>query len=387
MHAIAFICSSSGGPVPKAIVTVYQTNPSGAPTLVAVGITNQDGYVLFNFVPVNIPVEVFVQCEGYLNFSETLNLGSTNVNYNVQLVPVSFNKPSRDRIITVKANLCNLYDAENNPIFEPMINWLVLNDPNKANDWINRSKANRGTHYNLAISCNYRNNPVPGMDFTQDLGMFSSIIDWVKARGVIPIIKLAFDGQGFDPNGLTYGWQWGMDNMERLANGLSKHVDSVLWSTGFDGCFPNWSPDQTIAMLRHMRAVLGEKACIDTEFAGPASGTWGYIHMGNGAADWSATKLGLLDHFSLEAQQFPIDISGGLQEIATRLLGPSCLIGPQQPYYLAGLNKQIAIDVYETVATWFYNGRIATPQDAIDAANGAAKYGFKSFGNGVPIPQ
>jgi hypothetical protein len=386
MHAIAFICANNNQGIEGAIVSVYENaegGPANSPKLLGQGITNQDGYVLFNYMPNDAMVEVFVVCAGYRNYFQQMTLGDSNINYNISLTP-SFKKPSRDRIINVKANLCNLYDADNNPIFEPMINWLVLNNPPKAFDWVKRAKDAGSTHYNLAIACNYRNNPVPGTDFTQDLATFSKIIDWIKAQGLVPIVKLAMDGQRFDPNGLTYGWQWGMDNIERIADGLSKHNDSVLWSTGFDGCFPDWNPNQTIQMLRKMRAVLGNSAQIDTEFAGPP-GAWGYIHMGNGGADWAPDKLGILDHFSLEAEAFPIQVDGeGSQEIATRLLGPNCLIGPQTPYYLAGLNKYIAIDVYETVATWFYNGRVATSQDAIDAANGMTKWGFKCFGNGVP---
>src|SRR5580765_7248122 len=270
MHAIAFICKSSGGPIPGAIVQVlHLTNASGA-NIVAQGVTNGDGYVLFNFVPNNTDVEVYIVAPGFANYFQRFALGDQNINYNIILTP-SFNKPSRDRIINVKANLCNLYDAYDNPIFEPMINWLVLNDRNHADDWITRALQAKSTHYNVAIACNYRNNPIPGMDLTQDLGTFSIIIDYIKSKGLIPIVKLAFDGQGFDHNGLTYGWQWGMDNIERIANGLSKHISSVLWSTGFDGCFPDWTPGQTIAMLRKMRAVLGASAQIDTEFAGPAS--------------------------------------------------------------------------------------------------------------------
>jgi hypothetical protein len=382
MHAIAFICKSPGGPVPNAIVQVLHSTTTGV-TVIAQGITNHDGYVLFNFVPNNTSVDVFVICAGFVNYFTVIALGDQNQNYNINLTP-SFNKPSRDRIINVKANLCNLYDAYDHPIFEPMINWLILNDTILADDWLNRAIAAKSTHYNLAISCNYRNNPVPGLDLTHDLGAFSSVIDYVKSKGLIPIVKLAFDGQDFDPAGLTYGWNWGMNNVERIANGLSKHINSVLWSTGFDGCFPNWSRDQTIQMLRKMRAVFGQNAQLDTEFAGPPSGSWGYIHMGNGAADWANDTLGILDHFSLEAQRFPIDVTAGLQEVATRLLGPNCLIGPKTPYYLAGLNKYIAIDVYETVATWFYNGAVASPQDAINAATAASAYGFKAFGNGVP---
>lgn len=382
MHAIAFICASSGGPVQWAIVQVLKHVEGGAPELLAEGITNDDGYVLFNFVPNDVPIDVFITASGYRNYHQQLTLGHDNLNYSITLTP-SFSKPSRDRIINVKANLCNLYDAGGNPIFEPMINWLILNDQNKARDWTGRAKSAGSTHYNLALACNYRNNPVPGMDFTQDLGTFSNIIDWVKAQGLIPIIKLAFDGQRFDPNGLTYGWEWGMRNVDRIANGLHKHNDSVLWSTGFDGCFPDWNPDQTTQMLRKMRSAFGSTAQLDTEFAGPAGG-WGYIHMGKGPADWAPDVLGILDHFSLEAEQFPINLGEGAQEVATRLLGPNCLKGPQTPYYLAGTDKYIAIDVYETVATWFYNGAIATPQDAIDAARGMAEYGFTVFGNGVP---
>ena len=382
MHAIAFICSSSGGPVQYAIVQVIKQVIGSTPVLLAEGITNQDGYVLFNFVPNNTDVEVYITCSNYRNYFQSLHLGSENLNYPISLIP-SFSKPSRERIINVKANLCNLYDANNNPIFEPMINWLIINAPDTALDWITRAKNAGSTHYNLAISCNYRNNPVPGMDLTNDLNTFSYIIDWVKTKGLIPIVKLAFDGQGYDPAGLTYGWQWGMNNVDRIANGLHKHIDSVLWSTGFDGCFPDWSPDQTIQMLRKMREVFGSTACLDTEFAGPAPG-WCYIHLGNGSSDWSKDKLGILDHFSLEAQQFPIGFGEASQEIATRLLGPNCLIGPQTPYYLEGLDKYIAIDVYETVATWFYNGGIASSSDAIKTANIMRQYGFSVFGNGIP---
>lgn len=379
MHAIAFICKSIGGPVPGMIVSILDETFK----TIAQGITNNDGYVLFNFVPVNIKVNIFIWGPGYQNNTFDLQLGDSNQNYSVTLTP-SFSKPSRERIINVKANLCNLYDANNNPIFEVMINWLILNYETRANDWITRAKNAGSTHYNVAIAANYRNNPVPGMDFTQDLGTFSKIIDWVKGKGLIPIVKLAFDGQGFDPVGLTYGWQWGMDNIERISNGLSKHNDSVLWSTGFDGCFPNWSPQQTIDMLRKMRAVLGSKAQIDTEFSGPASETWSYTHLGNGAADWTSDKLGILDHFSLEAQRFPIDVTVGLPQIGTRLLGPAAINCPPGPYYLASLDKYVAIDIYETVATWFYNGALASSQDAINAANAAKALGFTVFGNGVP---
>jgi hypothetical protein len=379
MHAIAFICTSAAGPAQGVIVQISDKDGH----VIVTGITNADGYVLFNFIPINVPIDVYFWGPGYKNHHVYIVLGDTNQNYPITLEP-SFSKPSRERIINVKANLCNLYDAGGNPIFEPMISWLIMNDKAKADDWIAMAIGAGSTHYNLAIACNYRNNPVPGTDFTQDLSSFATIINYIRSKNLIPIVKLAFDGQRFDPVGLTYGWQWGMDNIERIANQLSSFNELILWSTGFDGCFPDWTPDQTTNMLRKMRSALGNKACIDTEFAGPASETWGYTHMGNGAGDWTPDKLGILDHFSLEAQQFPIDVTVGLRQIGTRLLGPKAINCPPGPYYLAGLDKEIAIDVYETVATWFYNGGVATSQDAINAANAAKGLGFSVFGNGVP---
>lgn len=387
MHAVAFICKYVDAGIQGLFVQLLQLNPTGAPTVLAQGITNKDGYVLFNYVPVNITGTVFVWGPGYQNLQKDVKLGDANQNIDLQVLP-SFNKPSRDRIINVKANLCNVRDAEDIPVFEIFISTLLAQGQlSKARNWLDVLRKFGSTHVNLAISYDYNENlgwapryPIEGMDFTQNLPAFGSIITWIQQQGFIPIVKLAFDGQGYDPVGKTYGWQWGMDNIERIANGLSQFTNTILWSTGFDGCFPDWTPDQTVDMLRKMRAVLGEKACIDTEFAGP--GTWGYIHLGDGEASWVPDKLGILDHFSLEAQTFPINLEG-LQQIATRLLGPNCKIGPKQPYYLAALEKTIAIDVYETNAYWSIRKQIM-PQDAVATANQCKPFGFTSYGNGVP---
>lgn len=377
MHAVAVICKDpSGNPIPGMIVQLVFNDKN----ILAQGMTNQDGYVLFNFVPINIQVVIFAWGAGYNNLAYPVKLGDQNQNIDVTMTP-SFNKPSRDRIINVKANLCNLHDADGIPIFEPMINSLILDNPIKAQDWVNKAKQAGSTHYNMVLTGRYPGYPVEGTDFTNDFGKMSFCLDWIRSKSLIPILKLGFDGQKFSDDGWTYGWKWGIDNIKRIASGLSKYNELILWSTGFDGCFPDWTPDQTIDMLRKMRSELGNKACIDTEFAGP--GTWGYIHLGNGEPDWRSDKLGILDHFSLEAESFPPDTGDPLQQIATRLLGPNCLIGPQTPYYLADLDKTIAIDVYETVAYWFVHGQ-ASSQDAIDVANKCSKYGFKCFGNGVP---
>ncbi len=304
-------------------------------------------------------------------------------------------KPTRDQIINVQGNFCNLFDSDGIPIFDIFIDELILNDQAKAIDWTNILKAANTTHVNLRLSGDYDENlgwisryPIPGHDWTDNLSGFSQIIDWVQARGFIPIIKLALDGQsptggGYVNSGLTYGWEWGMNNMQRILSQLTKYTDSVLWSTGFDGCFPDWSRNQTIIMLQLLRDLLGPNACIDTEFSGP--GTVGYSHMGNGPGDWMPDELGILDNFSIEVMTYPPD-SVGVQQTASRLLGPAARnIDPPNvgPYYLARLSKKINICLYESIAFQAIR-KLVTSENAREAARACANYGFSSFGNGLP---
>lgn len=299
-------------------------------------------------------------------------------------------KPTREQIINVHANFCNLRDADDIPIFECMIASLLVNgNEGKARDWFTRLEQAGSTHITINLSGDYNENlgwisryPITGIDFTNRLSDFSSILDRIEQEGFIPFIKLAFDGQSYDPNGLTYGWQWGMDNIDRIANGLSKHIELALFSTGYDGCYAVWSPDQLIQMLRKMRSVLGNKACIDTETNGP--GFVSYCHLGNGAADWHNNQLDIVDHFSLEmAPIYPNIQMDAIAEAATRLLGPAAKNCPQTPYYLEGLDKTIAIDFFETVAYQAIRKQVS-PDNARSFADAGAYYGFSVFGNGLP---
>lgn len=299
---------------------------------------------------------------------------------------------TRDQIIKVQGNFLNLFDSDDIPIWDAYLSsLLVQGDESKFREWIKILRDHGTTHINLPISYNYdeplgwiRRYPIPGQDFTGHLDDFAKIVDRIQLLGFIPIIKLAFDGQGYDPIGWTYGWQWGMDNAHRIINALSKFVTNSLWSTGYDGCFPNWTADQTVAMLQHLRDTLGVDGCIDTEFSGP--GTMGYCHMGNGEADWVPNKLGILDSFSCMSLVYPPNPTG-MQQIAGRMLYTKKNIKPENDYngcYLdAAGGKTINVDLYESIAFDIIRKQ-ATARDANFVANFAANYGFESFGNGQP---
>jgi hypothetical protein len=301
------------------------------------------------------------------------------------LTPLFPNPPSRSQIINVKANFCNLRDADDIPIYDGFIDTLITANPPKANDWASRLLAAGSTHITLDISGDYNENlnwapryPIPGHDWTNDLSGFSGVLDWCITKGFIPLVKLAADGQTYDPGGLTYGWQWGMNNIPGIISHLSKYIPYCLWSTGWDGCFPNWSKDQTVQFLRMLKAI-DPNINISTEFAGP--GSVGYCHMGNGGADWNNNQLDLLDAFEIEVMTYPGN-EVGISQTATRLLGPGTKNAPITPYYLNG-QKEVGIVYFETCAYQAIRKQI-TPADAIVAANQGAKYGFTNFGNGIP---
>ena len=302
--------------------------------------------------------------------------------------------PTRDKIINVQGNFLNLFDSDDIPIWDIYLATLyVQNNMTKFNEWLNAIRVNGGTHVNLAISYNYDEQlgwinryPFPGQDFTLNKwDIFREVVREVRSRGFIPIIKLAMDGQDYDPIGWTHGWNWAMSNMDVLSRETYEFNESALFSTGFDGCFPNWSPAQTKMLLQKMRMNFGEKACIDTEFSGP--GTTGYIHMGNGAGDWVPDSLGILDSFSAMSMVIPPD-STGIQQISSRLLGPASKnIDPSNagPWYLQQMNaiKKINMCMYETCAFDIIRKKANSVQ-AKQIAQFCNNFGWTSFGNGTP---
>lgn len=306
------------------------------------------------------------------------------------------NPPSRSQIIHISDNFCNLRDNDDWPIDEGFIDDLITSNPEKAQDWITRAKNAKGTHYDLAISGNYNENlgwinqyPIPGHDWTHDLSGFARVLDYVIMQGFIPHIHLAGDGQtpssgGYsDPNGWTYGWKWSMDNLPRIiGEDLKKYIKYCLWCSGYDGCFPDWSRQQMIDWMKMMKSIDPDIQ-ISTEFAGP--GSVSYSHMGNGSSDWTPDTLGMLDAFLIELQNIPPN-SEGVQQTAARLLGPKKKnIEPKNdgPYYLAGLDKDIGICLYESNAFQSIRKQIM-PADAVKVSQFCANFGFSDFGNGLP---
>lgn len=310
--------------------------------------------------------------------------------------------PTREQIIHVNGNLCNLRDSDDIPIFDCFIPSLILGNITKAEDWISRLINVGTTHININLSGDYNENlgwapryPINGYDFTDDLNLLKDCMNWLLSYKMIPHLHLACDGQGYDPNGWTYGFSWGMDNIPVILDKLSEFTKKILWNAGYDGCFPNWSPAQFNTFYQMLRSVLGNEAQLAAEFAG--TGTIGYIDLGNGAASWQIdAPCDVLDVFCTELQEWPLSETNGVQQVAARLLGSQAK-NIESQNWMAGrppsdsncyipINRtrgKLGVCYYETLAYWAIRKQ-ATPSDAVASARIGANYGFSDFGNGLP---
>jgi len=386
----------------KAVVVL---DPSGNPLPNCIGelngvkspLTNSDGYALFNISFPSIPTSLIVYANGYKTYLQPVNLGNANQNLivggnssspnDINLPPLSFSKPSRERILNVKANLCNILDAQSLPIFESFASTLFFEDRNRLNDWISRLKDNGSTHITTELSGDYDTYldwlggryPIVGLDFMNNIDGFRRWLDYLFSVDLIPIIKSGCDGQGYSPSGKTYGCQWGLDNLPRIYNQLSSYKDMCLWSTSWVGGFPDWSPKQTIDFIHMMRSSLGENACLDAEFGASSTESISYCHMGNGAADWTDDKLGDLDSFSVELQTFP-QTSEEIEEQINGMIQVYQRIGLNGSYLH---NDKTHTHMYETTAYWSIRKYCDQAQNQTISTR-AARTGYATFGNGLP---
>lgn len=360
-------------------------------------LTNQDGYSLSldNLVSGSGYIKIvangfksYLQVISLDNNNQTIRVGGSLVSPNDIILPgLSFNKPSRERIISVMANLCNIPDATGLPIFEPFLSTLFLEDKNRANDWVARLKGAGSTHITTELTGDYdeilpwlgSRYPIIGKDFTNDLPNFMRFLDWLLNNDLIPIVKSGADGQQYNASGKTYGWSWGMQVLPSIYNNLAAYKNLCLWSTSYDGGFPDWSPEQLLAFLQMMRNNLGTEACIDTEFGSGPGESISYCHLGNGRADWTPDKLGDLDSFSLELQSF----AQSEAEIENQINGMTQVfqrIGPGGSYLF---NDKTKVGMYESLAYWEIREYADLAQAKI-VAQRAYNIGYRTFGNGLP---
>ena len=321
--------------------------------------------------------------------------------------------PSREQVVNVRADFANLRDAKDRPMFTPFI-FSLMDDCDGGNadacadveDWLARLKAQGDTHIAVNLSADYSESlgwapryPIHGLDLSKRVPTLRTFLERLIRRGFIPILFLSCDGHASDPNGgyndpagWTFGVPWCQAHLPDIIGELRSGRDLapyILWIGGWDGCFPDWSPEQTSAFHTFLRGLVGPDANIATEFGN------GYIHMGNGGSDWYTPGLDQVDVFFIE---FPINVLDpnvqcAVQQVAARMLGPAKTFTPSAPcdttnppFYLAPPRSPRGPLV---VVAWEYAAYLATrkqidPETARAQADYLYSLGFRLLGNGQP---
>lgn len=167
--------------------------------------------------------------------------------------------------------------------------------------------------------------PVPGRDLSNDLQELTRRVARMLRNGLTIVgVFLAGDGRSRpknqdgsypynDPVGHTYGYEWLMDNLERIVLAFRDSADGdllpyVVFCPGYDGVFYGWGnngepgpdlqPQRVIDFGRKFRAIVGPRK--DAYLA--IEHTTGTIPIGGGEADWATG--GPLDAFDLLLSEF-----------------------------------------------------------------------------------
>lgn len=305
-------------------------------------VTNNDGYAIWPSVPV--PFEGTLQLAGSAApwgpngnglavqvppaSNITLRCGPSPANpQDIQLPAVVPFKggsalpapPTRDQLCGVKCSFQGLTVQTEQygqlPWFEPALGWLAIQSDRNA---VYDVKAAAGdTHINLALSGSY-NEPgqayeaIPGRDYSNDLPALRSLITEAITAGVargIPngfriLLAMAGDGMAPDPVGMTYGFDWLMQNFARVWQSLrgdgGEGPDLTPWIVpmpGYDGVVPGWQPFRCVNTYVQMaRAVVGPERSLGLELSA------GYNSWSGEANDW-ATADGQM--FDVVLSEFP----------------------------------------------------------------------------------
>jgi hypothetical protein len=307
--------------------------------------------------------------------------------------------PSRDQILAVHSDWGNLWDAQNRPILTPFILALAeQGDLTSAKDWVNRIQAAGDTHLVVQLTTpHFPGYPISGVGFENNLSAFKAYLVDLIQLGFVPVVMLG-DGQTANNKYTgTAGSDWVLANVGAVAAAMKSGVDvtpyclwvpgwRVIGSSGYpggdwDGVW--WSPDQIQSVAAAMRTAFGDAVQIGVSFG------MGYIHLGNGPADWQVDP-GLIstDVFLVTMPQPVLPDTTGAQQIASRVLGPVATnIGPGNagPWYFSAARPRgpLSIVAFDTCAYDATHGNINATQ--VKQINDAiAGFGFQNLGNGQP---
>lgn len=233
------------------------------------------------------------------------------------------------------------------PWFGPFVNSL----PASSRAIVRRAEKATGTHCVRQLSYAYQNDggysyPIPGADFTNALQTFRARLEEDFDAGLIPIVELSGDGQGYSVDGGTYGFSWLKANLARILDALGSTADNCLFFHCWESVnFGGWSPDNLFEMTLLHRA-LRPAAHLAWHFsyawpgdaAGSLLGPVGEWSSPAGLACDVMLAEGDAPFITIDGVPIPGNALNGWQQRARCFLGPTCndaLIDPpnREPWY------------------------------------------------------
>lgn len=194
--------------------------------------------------------------------------------------PTPVGPPTRDELLGGQCSFQGLtaqtdaYGAM--PLFDPAIAWLKTRKDRLACYATKRAAGD--SIVVLAASGQYQEpwdpanwyNRMPGRDFVTEgrMSEFADLIAEATSDGGMRGVEVwcGGDGLGFDPNGLTHGYDWLMANYaDNIYAPLESVAPFIKWQAGADGWIPGWAGDQdqwdrVETWLLHARSVIGAGA-------------------------------------------------------------------------------------------------------------------------------
>jgi len=278
------VYNSAGQPVREAEVLLED---------MILGLTNSDGYIISPKPGVVGQTYVRVLCSGYLpavyaitldNENQEIHLGGPNSNTatnTIYLPPLGGssntfpNYPTREQV-------CNVFCGfQGISIRTQQFGWIkafgpeagALDDEDTIS-YCRQMKQLGFTHVEFDISWRYSepdfNYPVPGLDLAYNLNEVCRRIELIIKQGMFIKFSLAGDGMSInstpqqgeynDPQGWTYGFQWLLNNLERIILALQNYNNHdltkfICFVPGYDGVFYGWSVPNEVPDLQPARVI------------------------------------------------------------------------------------------------------------------------------------
>lgn len=216
--------------------------------------------------------------------------------------------PSREQVCNIFVGFQGIYINTKQfgkiPAFGPEVGAL---DDEDTISYCKQMKELKFTHVEMAISWRYSEPdftyPVPGLDLSYDLQEFARRAALIIQQGMFIKVALAGDGmsandnpqrgQYNDPQGWTYGFQWLIQNIKRIADGLTNYqghdltrfmcfvpgYDAIFYGWGVPGEIPDQQPSRVINFGNLFRSIL------PNGYLGIEHST-GKIPVGESGKDW-----------------------------------------------------------------------------------------------------